>query len=75
MAIPMGLNTRRRTAGATATGLPRYPRNDKLGTHEEAGVDKGVFDYPGAWIPDFAGKTVVRAVETDVPGDASTGSG
>ena len=34
MAIPLRLNTRRRTAVATATGLPRYARNDKVGTHE-----------------------------------------
>ena len=34
MAIAMKLNTRRRTAVATATGLPRYARNDKVGTLE-----------------------------------------
>ena len=33
VAISMRLNTRRRTAVATATRLPRYPRNDKVGTH------------------------------------------
>ena len=33
MAIPMRLNTRRRTAVATARGLPRYASNDKVGTH------------------------------------------
>ncbi len=33
-AISMRLNTRRRTAVATATGLPRYARNDKVGAHE-----------------------------------------
>ena len=32
VAISMRLNTRRRTAVATATGLPRYARNDKSGT-------------------------------------------
>ena len=34
VAISMGLNTHRRTAVATATGLPRYARNDKVGTHD-----------------------------------------
>ncbi len=34
MAIPMRLNTRRRSPVATATGLPRYTRNDIVGTHE-----------------------------------------
>ena len=34
MAISMRLNTTRRTAVATATGLPRYARNDKVGTHD-----------------------------------------
>ena len=34
MAISMRLNTRRRTAVATATRLPRYARNDKVGMHE-----------------------------------------
>ncbi len=34
MAISMKLNTRRRTAVATTTRLPRYARNDKVGTHE-----------------------------------------
>ncbi len=34
MAISMRLYTRRRTAVATATRLPRYARNDKVGTHE-----------------------------------------
>ncbi len=32
MAISMRLNVRRRTAFATATGLPRYARNDRVGT-------------------------------------------
>ena len=32
MAISMRLNTRGRTAVATASGLPRYARNDKAGT-------------------------------------------
>ena len=31
VAISMRLNTRRRTAVATATRLPRYARNDKVG--------------------------------------------
>ena len=31
--ISMRLSTRRRTAVATATGLPRCARNDKVGTH------------------------------------------
>ena len=35
VAISMGLSTCRRTAVATARGLPRYARNDKLGTHEK----------------------------------------
>ena len=35
VAISMGLSTCRRTAVATATVLPRYARNDKLGTHEK----------------------------------------
>ena len=34
VSISMRLNTRRRTAVATATRLPRYARNDKVGTHE-----------------------------------------
>ncbi len=34
MAISMGLDTRRRTAVTTATGLPRYARNDKVDTRE-----------------------------------------
>ena len=34
VAISMRLNTRRRTAVATATRLPRYARNDKVGTRE-----------------------------------------
>ena len=34
VAISIRLNTRRRTAIATATGLPRYARNDNMGTHE-----------------------------------------
>ena len=33
-AISMRLNTRRRTAVASATRLPRYARNDKVGTRE-----------------------------------------
>ncbi len=35
VAISMRLNTRRRTAVATATRLPRYARNDKVGMHEK----------------------------------------
>ena len=38
MAISMRLNTRRRTAVARATRLPRYARNDKVGTDEMLGV-------------------------------------
>ena len=34
MATSIRLNTHRRTAVATATGLPRHARNDKMGTHE-----------------------------------------
>ena len=34
VAISMRLYTRRRTAVATATGLPRYARNDKVGTRD-----------------------------------------
>ena len=34
VAIPMKLNTRRRTAVATAMRLPRYARNDKVGARE-----------------------------------------
>ena len=34
VAISMRLDTRRRTVVATATRLPRYARNDKVGTHE-----------------------------------------
>ena len=33
MAISMRSNTRRPTTSATAPGLPRYARNDKVGTH------------------------------------------
>ena len=36
VAISMRLNTRRRTAVATTPGLPRYARNDKVGTQEVA---------------------------------------
>ena len=39
MATSMRLNICRRTAIATATRLPRYARNDKVGTNEsEAGI-------------------------------------
>ena len=34
VAISLRLDTRRRTSVATATRLPRYARNDKVGTHE-----------------------------------------
>ena len=34
MAISLRLSTRRQTAVATATRLPRYARNDKVGTRE-----------------------------------------
>ena len=34
VAISLRLNTRRQTTIATATGLPRYARNDKAGTRE-----------------------------------------
>ena len=34
VAISLRLDTRRRTVVATATRLPRYARNDKVGTHE-----------------------------------------
>ncbi len=37
MATSMRLNIRRRTAVATATGLPRYARNDNVGTHDGYG--------------------------------------
>ena len=33
--ISMRFSTRRRTSVAMATGLPRYARNDKVGTHEK----------------------------------------
>ena len=33
VAISMWLKTRRQTAVATATRLPRYARNDNAGTH------------------------------------------
>ena len=36
VATSMRLNTCRRTAVATATRLPRYARNDKVGTREVA---------------------------------------
>ena len=49
MAIPMRLNTRRRTAAAPAMGLPRYARNDKVGTREQpAGVASGTSGPPVA---------------------------
>ena len=35
VAIPLRLNTRRQTTIATATRLPRYIRNDKVGTREQ----------------------------------------
>ena len=38
MAISMRLNTRRRTAVAMTTRLPRYARNDTGGTHEAGHV-------------------------------------
>ena len=38
MAISLRLNTRRRTIIATATRLPRYARNDKVGTRENANL-------------------------------------
>ena len=38
VAIWMRLNTRLRTAVATMTRLPRYARNDKVGTHEKVGT-------------------------------------
>ena len=41
MAISMRLNTRRRTAFATATGLPRCARNDTVGTHETSDQSHG----------------------------------
>ena len=34
MAISLRLNTRRQTTIATSSRLPRYARNDKVGTHE-----------------------------------------
>ena len=49
MAIPMRLNTRRRTAAAPAMGLPRYARNDNAGTREQpAGVASGTSGPPVA---------------------------
>ena len=47
MAISMGLNTRRGTAVATATRLPRYARNDKVGTHEAGHVPSTHFNLDG----------------------------
>ena len=38
--ISMRLNTRRRTAVATTTGLPRYARNDKVDTHTATGLPR-----------------------------------
>ena len=38
--ISMRLNTRRRTAVATATGLPRYAHDDKLDTHTATGLPR-----------------------------------
>ena len=49
--ISMRLNTRRRTAVATTTRLPRYARNDKVRTHEgQRRIDGGrtsVWDESG----------------------------
>ena len=47
MAISMRLNIRQRTAVATATRLPRYARNDKVGTHEVSARVAG----EGGWFP------------------------
>ena len=38
--MSMRLNTRRRTAVATATGLPRYARNDKVVAHTATGLPR-----------------------------------
>ena len=38
--MSMRLNTRRRTAVATTTGLPRYARNDKVDTHTATGLPR-----------------------------------
>ena len=51
MAISMRLNTRRGTAVATVTRLPRYARNDKVGTHVGGTTHRVVrlsttMDYP-----------------------------
>ena len=43
MAISLRLNTRRQTTIATSSRLPRYARNDKVGTHETwPGMARGV---------------------------------
>ena len=46
MAIAMRLNTRRRTAVATTTRLPRYARNDKVGTREQRVARQGISIIP-----------------------------
>ena len=38
--MSMRLNTRRRTAVATTTGLPRYARNDKVVAHTTTGLPR-----------------------------------
>ena len=66
VAISMRLNTRRRTAVATATRLPRYARNDTVGT---LAMTKCVrMSGPGtttvaampSWVMACAGSTVSR---------------
>ena len=47
MAISMRLNTRRRTAVATATRLSRCARNDKVGTRNDK-----VGTHEGGNVPD-----------------------
>ena len=53
VAILMRLYTRRRTAVATATGLPRYARNDKVGTRDWFGLTAWL--RGAAVVPAYAG--------------------
>ena len=66
VAISMRLNTRRRTAVATATRLPRYARNDTVGTLamtkwvRMSGPDTTTVAAITSWVIACAGSTVSR---------------
>ena len=71
VAISMRLNTRRRTAVATATRLPRYARNDTVGALamtkcvRMSGPDTTTVAAMPSWVMACAGSTVMgRSPET-----------